>query len=65
MDHWCKIPELGHLPFKVQKEIAIPKEMDDGEEVYSSCQYYQRNYTNYTREDWERYSPTRHQFTDR
>ena len=57
MDHWCRIPELDHLPFNIQKAIAIPKETEDGEEVYSSCSYYQRNYTNYTREDWEKWGP--------
>ena len=54
MDHWCRIKELDHLPFDVQKEIAIPTEIDDGEEVYSSCSYYQQNYTNYSMEDWKR-----------
>ena len=54
MDHWCRVSELDHLPFDVQKEIAIPTESDDGEEVYSSCSYYQQNYTNFSLGDWER-----------
>ena len=62
MDHWCRINELVHLPFDVQKEIAIPKELDDGEEVYSSCSYYQQDYSNYSLEDWERL-PVIHTFS--
>ena len=54
MNHWCRIPELVHLPFDVQKEIAIPMEIEDGEEVYSSCLYYNQDYSNYTLDNWER-----------
>ena len=52
MEHWCRIPELGHLPFDIQKEIAIPTGIDDGEEVYSSCSYYNQDYSNYALDDW-------------
>ena len=52
MDHWWRIPELGHLPFDIQKEIAIPMEIEDGEEVFSSCSYYNQDYSNYTLDDW-------------
>ena len=52
MDHWCKVPELVHLPFDLQKEIAIPTEIEDGEEVYSSCSYYNQDYSNYSLDDW-------------
>ena len=61
MEHWCRVPEIDHLPFNVQKEIAIPKEMEDGEEVYLSCSYYLRNYSNANLDDWERYSTISHQ----
>ena len=46
MDHWCAVEELQHLPFDLQKEIAIPMETVSGtsEETPSSCYMFDLDY---------------------
>ena len=54
MPVWCRVDDLAHLPYEVQKDVAIPKE--DGE--YVSCKYYYFNYTDFNDSDfinWNRY----------
>ncbi len=55
MDHWCRVEEIEHLPFELQKNIAIPLN-EDGE--YEKCRYYPIDHTNLTNWDylnWRRY----------
>lgn len=48
MEHWCFVDELQNLPFKLQKDIAIP--FQDG--VYASCFYYKYNYSSFNTDDF-------------
>ena len=49
-DHYCKIPSLSHLNLAedILKNLSIPTEIKDDEEVYSSCKMYDRNYSSWT-----------------
>ena len=51
MEHWCEVEELLDLPHSYQKDIAIPYD-DEEEEVYSSCEHYDLNYSSYSTEDF-------------
>ena len=58
MDHWCTVDELKHLPYDLQKEIAIPTETVPGTSDVrnSSCSMFDLNY-NLTNEqilNWNR-----------
>ncbi|XP_037710905.1 carcinine transporter [Drosophila subpulchrella] len=44
-DYWCRIPELLDLPLEQRKSLAIPKEVDNDELVYSKCYTYGVNWT--------------------
>lgn len=48
MEHWCHVQQLDHLPYDVQKHVAIPavSRSDDGRSPgYSSCEMYALNYS--------------------
>jgi len=52
MPHWCYVPELGDLPYDVQKNVAIPAQSTtvqdrDGSIEYSSCEMFSLNYSVY------------------
>ena len=51
--HFCNIPSLSHLNLSedVLKNLTIPIEKKDGEEFYSKCQMYDRNYSSWTMSD--------------
>ena len=64
MDHWCKVEELQSFPHDSQKYIAIPYDSDwldereeDDEVVYSQCDVFGFNYSEYSTLDyikWDR-----------
>ena len=54
MDHWCRVDELGTLPYERQKSIAIPENTDPGDadsegaihsSEYSRCSMYAVNWS--------------------
>lgn len=50
-DHRCAVPELDaltNLSQETRLKYTIPKEVLEGEERYSKCLMYNRNYTNIT-----------------
>ena len=55
-DHWCQVSELKHLPYDMQKYIAIPEECDPKakKDRYSQCVYYDLNYTDVDHRVWNR-----------
>ncbi|XP_046398568.1 solute carrier family 22 member 8-like isoform X2 [Ischnura elegans] len=40
-EHWCRVPELGHLPQDVRRSISIPPTADGH---WSQCSMYDRSY---------------------
>ncbi|KAH8263124.1 hypothetical protein KR044_004829 [Drosophila immigrans] len=44
-DYWCRVPELQHLDLEERKLLAIPKERENDELVYSKCFTYGVNWT--------------------
>ncbi|BFF95706.1 carcinine transporter [Drosophila madeirensis] len=44
-DYWCRIPELGDMQLEQRKYLAIPKELENEELVYSKCHTYGVNWT--------------------
>ncbi|XP_034100349.2 carcinine transporter isoform X1 [Drosophila albomicans] len=44
-DYWCRVPQLQHLDLEQRKMLAIPKEQDNDDLVYSKCFMYGVNWT--------------------
>ena len=44
-EHWCAVPELGHLDPSVRRNLSIPLETRDGLLVFSRCRMYDINFT--------------------
>ncbi|KAH8392231.1 hypothetical protein KR215_003561 [Drosophila sulfurigaster] len=44
-DYWCRVPQLQHLDLEQRKMLAIPKEQDNDDFVYSKCFMYGVNWT--------------------
>ena len=52
MDHWCKVPELQEIPFRLQKDLAIPY-TSSANESYENCVMFDVNYTQILQGDYE------------
>lgn len=49
---WCKVPQLESLVYnypEIVKELSIPREYRDGEQSYSECKMFVRNYSEIVR----------------
>ena len=57
-EHWCKISALEHLPYHMQKDLAIPYNSDDSEDEYSSCEMFNLEWNNFTMADFESWNRT-------
>jgi hypothetical protein len=61
MEHWCRVDELQHLPYEVQKNVAIPGKSNSIEAEpteYSSCEMFALNYSSYNETEFETWNRT-------
>ena len=49
-DHWCQSPSADHLNLSRtdRLNLTVPREVEEGVEVFSRCRKYVRNYTGWT-----------------
>ncbi|CAH1998605.1 unnamed protein product [Acanthoscelides obtectus] len=49
-DHWCHVPELGHMEKESARNLSIPLQTTlDGQLRFSKCNMYNISYENYTK----------------